>query len=133
MLYFYRKSRIKEFSDMRLLSYIVWFIFVGLLSSVVCLAVGVLLCCTVILIPFGLQCFKLARLVVTPFGKKVDSDFFSHPIANTLWLVFIGWEIAFFQLIVGLLFCLTIVGIPFGIQLFKIAKLTLVPFGAKIA
>ena len=118
---------------MRLLGNIVWFIFVGLLSSVVCLAVGVLLCWTIILIPFGLQCFKLARLVVTQKEKKVDSDFFSHPIANTLWLVFIGWEIAFFQLIVGLLFCLTIVGIPFGIQLFKIAKLTLVPFGAKIA
>ncbi len=76
--------------------------------------------------------FKIAKLVIFPFGKVVKSDFGKHPIANIIWILFGGLELAVGYLFVGLLLCITIIGIPFGKQCFKLAQLALVPFGATV-
>ena len=87
---------------------------------------------TIIGIPFGKQCFKFAKLSAFPFGKSVDENFGSHPIANVIWLLLGGLEMAIGFFFIGLIWCITIVGIPFGKQCFKLALLSLAPFGAQI-
>ena len=117
---------------MKLLGNLVWFIFGGAIAALLWLILGLLLCITIVGIPFGLQAFKFAGLVIFPFGKDIDTDFAKHPIINLLWVVFVGWEMALGYLFVGAIFCITIIGIPFGLQWFKLAQLALFPFGAKI-
>lgn len=117
---------------MKLLGNIIWFVFIGLVSFIVWVLTGLLCCITIIGIPFGKQCFKIAGLVIFPFGKTIKTNFDSHPIANIIWLILFGWEIAVGYVIAGLILCITIIGIPFGKQCFKLATLALLPFGASI-
>lgn len=119
---------------MSILGNLIWLIFGGIIAAVVWFGVGLLLCVTIIGIPFGLQCFKIAGLVLWPFGKTVELGNFGAGglVFNIIWLILFGWEFAIAHIIMGLLFCITIVGIPFGIQHFKLAKLGIIPFGAKI-
>ncbi len=117
---------------MRLIGNILWFIFGGLILALLWLFLGLVLCITVIGIPFGLQCFKVARLVIAPFGKRIVTNFDKHPVANLLWALLLGWELAIGFLIAGLLNCITIIGIPMGLQSFKLMKLAFLPFGATI-
>ena len=117
---------------MKFIGNIIWFILIGLWTAIGYFFVGLLLCITIIGIPFGKQCFKLAKLVLTPFGKTVNSNFGKHPIANILWLVLVGWGLAVGYVVAGAIFCITIIGIPFGKQCFKLAALSLIPFGANI-
>jgi uncharacterized membrane protein YccF (DUF307 family) len=95
---------------------------------------GAILCVTIVGIPFGFQCFKISGLVLWPFGKDIQLGNFGVGglLFNIIWLIFFGWEFAIAHLITGLLFCITIIGIPFGLQHFKLAKLGLIPFGAEI-
>ena len=93
---------------------------------------GVVLCITVVGIPLGVQCFKAAKLSFVPFGKKVTLNFREHPIANTIWAILGGWEMAIAYFIVGIINCITIIGISRGLQCFKIMKLAFFPFGAKV-
>lgn len=117
---------------MKTIGNIIWFILVGLFSSIYWAIAGLFLCITIIGIPFGIQCFKIAGFTLWPFGREINTDFSIHPIGNILWLLIFGWEIAVGYLIVGLIFCITIIGIPFGKQCFKLAQLSFFPFGAKI-
>lgn len=117
---------------MRALANLIWFIFGGLVLGLLWTLAGVIFCITIIGIPLGLQCFKAARLSFFPFGKKVESHFGEHPIANLIWALIGGWVMALAYLVFGLLNCVTIIGIPSGIQCFKMMKLALFPFGAKI-
>ena len=111
---------------------LIWIIFGGLWTALLWLFLGLLLCITVVGIPFGLQCFKAAKLTFAPFGKKVVTNLGAHPIANIIWAVFVGWEFALVYVVAGLICCVTVIGIPVGLQSFKIAQLALLPFGAKI-
>ncbi len=111
---------------------LLWIIFGGLIAALLWLVSGVLLCVTIIGIPLGIQCFKMAGLVLAPFGKIVDTDFEEHPVANIIWLIVIGWEMCLGYIMIGVILCITIIGIPFAKQWFKMAKLTLLPFGADI-
>ncbi|PKM50550.1 MAG: YccF domain-containing protein [Firmicutes bacterium HGW-Firmicutes-7] len=113
---------------------IVWIVFGGLISAVMWLLCGLLCCVTVVGIPFGLQCFKIAGLVLAPFGRDVQVGEFGAGglIGNVIWLIVLGWELALSHLVFAALFCVTIVGIPFGLQHIKLAKLALLPFGARI-
>ena len=88
---------------------------------------------TIVGIPIGMQCFKLASLSFTPFGREViyEGGAFSF-IVNVLWFLLSGLLLALENFLLGCLLCLTIVGIPFGKQFFKIAKLALAPFGAVV-
>ncbi len=117
---------------MRIIGNILWFILGGFILGLLWAILGLILCITIIGIPFGLQCFKAAALSFAPFGKTVNIDFAEHPIANVLWAVLCGWEIALAYLIYGIIFCITIVGIPLGLQMFKFMKLAFFPFGADI-
>lgn len=117
---------------MRTLGNILWFLLGGIWLGLSWFLLGVLLCITVIGIPFGVQCFKAAKLTVAPFGKQVRIQFEEHPIANLLWAVLLGWELALGYLICGVICCITVIGIPFGLQAFKMMKLAFLPFGADI-
>ena len=117
---------------LRTIANIIWFIFGGLILFVLWTLLGLLLCITVIGIPFGRQCFKFARLMLAPFGKKVNLNVMKHPIANIIWVILFGWEMFLAYIGLGLANCVTIIGIPNGIQAFKMAFLALFPFGATV-
>ncbi len=119
---------------MRFLGNVLWLIFGGLIAAIAWLLAGVLLCATIIGIPFGVQCFKISGLVLWPFGKQLDLGNFGAGglLFNIIWILFFGWEFALAHLIIGVTFCITIIGIPFGLQHFKLAQLGLIPFGANI-
>ena len=118
---------------MKLLGNILWFIFGGFISGLEWLIAGLFWCITIIGIPYGIQCFKFASLSFMPFGKDVryGGGAISF-LVNVLWTLFFGIIMALTNVLFGLVWCITIVGIPFGLQFFKIAKLSLAPFGARI-
>ena len=112
---------------------IIWFIFGGLELGLCWFLAGCLWCVTIVGIPIGLQCFKFASLSFFPFGKEITyGGGTGSLILNILWIIFSGIELAMAHAICGVLFCITIIGIPFGLQHFKLAKLALMPFGACI-
>ena len=115
---------------MKTIGNILWFLLVGLWEGLGYVFLGIIWCITIIGIPFGKQCFKIARLMFTPFGKVINTNFGKHPIANVIWIIFGGLELALGFFFVGLILCITIIGIPIGKQCFKLAKLSLIPFGA---
>lgn len=118
---------------MRLLGNIVWFLCAGLLSFIGWSLAGIILCLTVILIPFGLQCFKIAGFGLFPFGKSISpSSNVSSLIFNIIWILAIGWELAVIHLASAFLLCITIIGIPFTLQSIKMAGISLFPFGITI-
>ena len=118
---------------MNLLGNILWFICGGIISGLSWILAGVIWCITIIGIPIGLQCFKFAGLSFWPYGKQVVyGGGAMSTIANIFWLLFSGIPLALENLLLGLICCITIIGIPFGKQFFKIAKLALTPFGAKV-
>lgn len=112
---------------------IIWCLFGGCIMALIWAIAGILLCCTFIGIPFGIQCFKLAAFTLSPFGHDiVYGDSTVSLLGNILWIIFFGWGLAACALVVGAFFCATIIGIPFGLQYFKFARLSLMPFGATI-
>ena len=112
---------------------LLWCVLFGFWSALFWSAFGVLWCITVIGIPFGLQCFKMAKLTFFPFGKDVVYSSGSVSVlANVLWILFSGAALAIYSAVAGLVFCVTVIGIPFGLQCFKFAKLALFPFGTEI-
>lgn len=119
---------------MNFIGNIIWLVFGGLIAAILWSIAGLVLCITVIGIPFGVQCFKIAQFVLWPFGKEIEIGNFGAGglLLNIVWLIVFGWEFAITHLVIGAIFCITIVGIPFGIQHFKFAKLGLIPFGATI-
>ncbi|NLD26163.1 MAG: YccF domain-containing protein [Acholeplasmataceae bacterium] len=117
---------------MKTLGNIIWLVFGGLISAFWYFVAGVIFYITIIGIPFGKQCFKIGKLYLLPFGKEVMSNFNKHPVANIIWLMFFGWELFVGSVVLGVLFCITIIGIPFGKQWFKLALLSLFPFGAQV-
>ncbi len=118
---------------MSFLGNILWFIFGGFLSGLSWFFSGLLWCITIVGIPYGRQCFKFASMSFVPFGKEVEyGGGVASLFANVIWIIFFGIPMAIENLVFGCLWCITIVGIPFGLQFFKIAKLSLAPFGAKI-
>ncbi len=118
---------------MSILGNIIWFIFGGFVSGLGWILSGVIWCITIIGIPYGLQCFKFASLSFAPFGKDIvyGGGAISF-LVNVIWTIFFGIPMAIANFLIGLMWCITIVGIPFGTQFFKIAKLALAPFGARI-
>lgn len=118
---------------MHTLGNILWFLFGGLISGLSWILAGLIWCVTIIGIPVGVQCFKLASLAFWPFGKRVvygDGAF--SLFVNIIWILFFGWEMALGNLVIGCIWCITIIGIPFGKQFFKLAALSLMPFGASV-
>ena len=118
---------------MSLLGNVLWFLCGGLLSGLSWIVVGILWCATIVGIPVGMQCFKLAELSFSPFGKEVvyQGGAVSF-LENILWFMLSGLWLAIENFTIGCVLCVTIIGIPFGMQFFKIAGLSLAPFGAVV-
>lgn len=112
---------------------ILWIILGGLFASLSWFLAGLLLCVTIIGIPFGLQAFKFAKVFLFPFGKEIHTNFDKHPIMNIAWLLFVGWGMTLSYLFIALLCAITIIGIPFAKQWYKLAKFTFLPFGATVS
>ena len=122
---------------MKFLGNLIWIIFGGLIISLYYAVMGLLFCITIVGIPFGVQLFKMAGLALCPFGHDVtpgpnDTGCLSI-LMNVIWIVCGGIEIALAHVGLGIFFCITIIGIPFGIQHFKMALLALMPFGKQIS
>ena len=118
---------------MSLLGNIIWLIFGGFIAGMGYILGGLVLCLTIIGIPFGVQSMKLGVATFAPFGKEiVEGDNANSPlriIFNILWLVLFGWEIAVAHLVSAGILAITIIGIPFAIQHIKLIPLALFPFG----
>ena len=118
---------------MKFLGNLLWLLFGGLASGLSWCLVGCLWCITIVGIPVGVQCFKLAGLSFLPFGKKITyGGGMVKLFLNILWLIFSGLPLALEHAVLGVVLCITIIGIPFGKQHFKLAKLALMPFGATV-
>ena len=119
---------------MKLAGNLIWLIFGGLISAVLWTLSGLLLCITIIGIPFGIQALKLAGFTLWPFGREVKIGDFGvgGAIGNVIWIMLFGWELAVYHALLALLFTITIIGFPFAKQHIKLARLSLIPFGADI-
>ncbi len=115
---------------------ILWLVFGGFITALEYLVAAVLMMITIVGIPFGMQALKMAGLALWPFGKQVQSGKRSegclYLLMNVLWILLGGIWISLTHLAFGLLLCITVVGIPFGMQHFKLAGLALTPFGRDI-
>jgi uncharacterized membrane protein YccF (DUF307 family) len=121
---------------LRLIGNLLWLLLAGWAMCLSYLVAGALLCITIIGIPFGVAAFRLAFFVIWPFGRVAVHDPDRVPgvsaIANVLWFILAGWWLALGHLVTGVVLCLTIIGIPFGIQSFKLAGLALAPLARRI-
>jgi uncharacterized membrane protein YccF (DUF307 family) len=119
-----------------LIGNIIWLIFGGLLSALGYLFGGFILCLTIVGIPWGIQCFKIAGVVLAPFGRQVvPSD---SPVGclslllNIIWLIFGGLYTALVHLVFAIILTITIIGIPFARQHLKLMELSLMPFSRRV-
>lgn len=118
---------------MKFIGNVIWIICGGLLSAIGWWLAGALWCITIIGIPVGVQCFKLSSISLNPFGKDVvDEGGAVSCLLNIIWFFVSGLELAIGNALIGILLCVTIIGFPFGKQFFKIAKLAIAPFGARV-
>lgn len=115
---------------------ILWLIFGGIITAVEYLIGSLVLMITIVGIPFAIQTLKLSMLALLPFGKTIESTPTANgclsTFMNILWIITGGIWIALSHLGFGILLCCTIIGIPFGLQHFKLATLALTPFGKQV-
>ena len=121
---------------MNSLGNILWLILGGILIAAIYYIVGLVMCITIIGIPFGLQLFKLGTYALWPFGRELVNGP-AEPgcvliLMNLVWILLGWWEIALMHLTFGLLLSVTIIGIPWGLQHFKMALGSIFPFGKEI-
>lgn len=112
---------------------LLWFLLGGAAGGISWGLAGCLWCISIVGIPVGLQCFKIAALSFFPFGKEVEYGGGAGSfVLNLIWMIVSGLPLAVEHLFFGILLCITVIGIPFGVQHFKLAKLALMPFGAEV-
>jgi len=121
---------------MSILLNILWFVLGGFLVSLAYILGGIVLCITIIGIPFGIQCFKLSILGLAPFGREIretepPEGCFSV-VMNVIWIILPGLELALMHLILAAFFAITIIGLPFAAQHLKMTRLAILPFGFKV-
>lgn len=121
---------------MKILGNLIWLILGGIIIAIQYLIGSIILMITIVGIPFGIQTIKMAALAIWPFGRdtKVHSRSSGclYIIMNVLWLICGGLWIAITHALLGALLCITIIGIPFGLQHFKLTSVALSPFGRDI-
>ncbi len=121
---------------MHLLGNLIWLIFGGIIIAVEYFIGSIILMITIVGIPFGLQTLKMASLAIWPFGRDTRVDVRAsgclYIIMNIIWLLTGGLWIALTHAVFGLLLCITIIGLPFGLQHFKLTAIALSPFGRDI-
>lgn len=128
---------------MALIGNIIWFVFGGLIMGLAWWLAGILCFISIIGIPWGKACFVIGQFTFWPFGKEAVSrkqksgkdDIGTGAlglIGNVFWLIFMGIWLAIGHIIAGILCCITIIGIPFGIQHFKLVPISLMPIGMTV-
>jgi uncharacterized membrane protein YccF (DUF307 family) len=115
----------------RLLGNILWLLTAGLSLAISLMISGVLMFVTIIGIPFGIQAFKMAAYVIWPFGTEIVQSTSTAPgcVGNVLWFIFGGIPAVTIAFVFGVLCCITIIGIPFGLAAFRMIPLLAFPFG----
>jgi uncharacterized membrane protein YccF (DUF307 family) len=120
---------------MRTLLNVLWLLLSGLWLALAYILAGIIMCILIITIPFGIAAFRLAGYVLWPFGRTVvprpTAGAFSI-IGNILWFILVGWELVLVHLLLGVVLCLTIIGIPLGVGNFKLAFVAVAPLGKDI-
>ena len=121
---------------MKFFGNLAWLVLGGLLVAIIYIAVGLLMCITIIGIPFGIQLIKLGGYAFWPFGRELvngpGEPGCLSTVMNLLWIVLGWWQVALIHLVCGLVFCITIIGIPFGLKHFSLALAGIFPFGKEI-
>ncbi len=119
---------------MKFLGNIAWLLLGGLLTAVLYWLAGILFCITIVGLPFGYQLMKIGSYALWPFGREMsfgeNEPGCLSTIGNLVWVLMGWWEIALIHVFFGLIFCATIIGIPFGMKHFSIASASLFPFGS---
>jgi uncharacterized membrane protein YccF (DUF307 family) len=120
---------------LRLIVNLVWFVLHGWLLALAYLLAGLIACLLVVTIPFGIACFRLAGFAALPFGRTTVSapgSGVGSALGNVLWFLLIGWWLSLLHVLAGIAYCVTIIGIPFGLALFKLALVGLFPLGKRV-
>ena len=121
---------------MSILMNILWLLLGGICIAVEYVVASLGMMVTIIGIPFGFQTLKLSLLALCPFGKEIQTTPQASGcisvIMNILWILIGGIWISLSHLVFGIVLCITVIGMPFGLQHFKLAKLALTPFGKTI-
>ncbi len=121
---------------MSCLGNLVWLVFGGFVAGMGYILGGLGLCITIVGIPFGIQSMKLGVATMSPFGREIvvleDSPGTLELVFNIIWAILFGWEIAVAHLVHGLILAITVVGMPFAVQHFKLIPLALFPFGREL-
>jgi uncharacterized membrane protein YccF (DUF307 family) len=121
---------------MKILGNIIWLVFGGFAIFLEYIAAGLALCVTIIGIPFGIQAFKIGLLALWPFDQRIEYMDYApgclSTFMNFLWLIIGGIWIALTHLLFGTLLFITILGIPWAKQHFKLLSLALTPFGRRL-
>lgn len=121
---------------MNLLMNILWLLLGGIFTAIEYVIASLTMMITIIGIPFGIQTLKMTHLALCPFGKRIETTPQAGGclsiVMNILWILLGGIWICLTHLMFGIVLCITIIGIPFGRQHFKLAGLALTPFGKRI-
>lgn len=120
---------------MSLIGNVLWFLLFGLEMGLAWIVTGLVFCCTIFGIPYGVASFRIAMFAFFPFGKDIVPSEGAGActfLLNVIWVIFAGIWLWIGSVIAGIIFCCTIIGIPFGIACFRIAKVSLAPLGKKI-
>jgi uncharacterized membrane protein YccF (DUF307 family) len=119
----------------RLILNIIWLVLHGWALALAYLLAGLVACLLIVTIPFGIASFRLAGYAAWPFGRSTvptPGAGVASALGNALWFLFVGWWLALLHVLAGVAYCLTIIGIPFGIALFKLALVGLFPLGKQV-
>lgn len=132
----HQTTNTSQTSFWQILGNVIWLIFGGFIISLQYFLSGILLCLSIVGIPFAMAVFRLGYLSLLPFGKRVSqpevTESFWRTVCNILWAVFFGLWIALNHLILALILAITIIGWPFAKQHVKLAELAIKPFGVRV-
>jgi uncharacterized membrane protein YccF (DUF307 family) len=120
---------------MRVVLNVIWLVFSGIWMAIAYCIVGVVMCVTIIGIPFGIAAFRIANYALWPFGRDIArraDHGAASTVGNLLWFLLAGLWLAIGHALSGVLLCLTIIGIPLGLASFKLIPVSLTPLGREI-
>ena len=121
--------------SVRTIGNVLWLVLAGWWLALGYVVAGLVAFVLIITIPFGIAAFRMAGYVVWPFGRTVvwkrQAGIWSV-LGNVVWVIVLGWELALGHLVAGLLLCVTIIGIPFGVACWKMVPLALLPLGREV-
>lgn len=120
---------------MRTVLNLIWLFLSGIWLALGYAVAGLVMCLLIVTIPFGIASFRLAAFVLWPFGRTLvrrpDAGTASA-VGNVLWCLLVGLWMAIAHIVLGVVLCLTVIGIPLGLGNFKLALVALAPLGKQI-